>query len=73
MPSTSLYTHLLKHCSTDNQGPVKMFDAETQLMITLTICRHALDLKFMAFVLKCSESTVQRIFTRLDNICCYSI
>jgi len=28
----------------------------------MTVCRHALDLKFMAFVLKTSESTVQRIF-----------
>ena len=56
------YAHLLKHCCTDKQAYVKMFDTETQLLITLTICRHALDLKFMAFVLKCSETTVQRIF-----------
>ena len=36
-----------------------MFNVETQLIITLINCRHALDLKFVAFILKC---TVQRIF-----------
>ena len=47
----------------DCKGPSeKSFDYETQFIITLTICRHGIDLRFMAFILEKSETTVQRIF-----------
>lgn len=39
-----------------------LFSFQTQFLIVLTICRHGLELRFMAFWLGVSESTVQRIF-----------
>ena len=56
------YLHLIPYPNSQ-QVSSKTFDMETQLLIVLTICRHAIDLKFMAFILRCSESTVQRIFS----------
>ncbi|XP_066924260.1 uncharacterized protein [Clytia hemisphaerica] len=55
------YTHLLCHC-TDRIVSPKLIDLDTQLLIVLTICRHALDLRFMAYYLRNSETTIQRIF-----------
>ena len=39
-----------------------LFTFNTQLLSTITICRHGLDLKFMAFIMDTSETSVQRIF-----------
>ena len=55
------YVHLIPYPD-NHKVSWKLFDMETQLLITLTICRHALDLKFMAFLVKKSETTIQRIF-----------
>jgi len=49
------YSSLLPH-STE-----RSFDFETQYLAVLTICRHALDYRFMAFILKTSVTTIQRI------------
>ena len=40
---------------------MKYFDFETQYLIALTICQHSLDFRCMAFILKTSQTTVQRI------------
>ena len=40
----------------------KRFDFETQYLIVV-ICHHGLDLRFMGYMLKKSETTIQRIFT----------
>ena len=40
---------------------VKKFSHETQYLVILTICRHGLDYRFMAFIIKTSEATVGRI------------
>ena len=49
-PYLSLLTHTTKN-----------FSYETQYLAILTICRHGLDYRYMAFILKTSESTVGRI------------
>ena len=54
------YLHLLSFA--ERQVSEKLFNIETQLLAVLTICRHGLDLKFMAYIMKCSETTVQRLF-----------
>ena len=47
----------------DCKGPSeKSFEFRTQYLIVMTVCRHGLDFRFMAFVLQTSETTVQRIF-----------
>jgi len=49
------YLSLLPH-STE-----RSFDFETQYLAVLAICRHALDYRFLAFILQTSETTIQRI------------
>ena len=56
------YTHLLKDCGLKTVSS-KTYDLRTQFLIVLTICRHAIDIKFMAFILNTSESIVQRLFS----------
>ena len=48
------YLSLLPHTNQE-------FDYETQYLSVLTICRQRLDFQFMAFILKTSETAVQRI------------
>ena len=48
------YLSLLTHTT-------KSFSYETQYLAILIICRHGLDYRYMAFILKTSESTVGRI------------
>jgi hypothetical protein len=54
------YLHLIPYpkCNVSEN----LFTYNTQLLSTLTICRHGLDLKFMAFIMDTSESTIQRMF-----------
>ena len=54
------YVHLIPF--PDRKVSSNFFSFETQLLVTLTICRHGIDLRFMAYILKTSETTVQRIF-----------
>ena len=54
------YLHLIPY-SGSKVSP-KSFSYETQFLISLTVCRHGIDLRFMVFILSTSESTVQRIF-----------
>uniref|UniRef100_A0A7M5UNU7 Transposase Helix-turn-helix domain-containing protein n=1 Tax=Clytia hemisphaerica TaxID=252671 RepID=A0A7M5UNU7_9CNID len=49
------YTHLIPY--PDNRKVTK-FSLETQLLVTLTICRHGMDQKLMAFILNSSPSTL---------------
>ena len=56
------YTHLIPY--PDNRKVTK-FSLETQLLVTLTICRHGIDQKLMAFMLNSSPTTVSRIFNGL--------
>lgn len=54
------YLSLLPYA--DCKGPTeRSFDFETQYLAVLTMCRHALDFRFMAFLLGISDSTMQRI------------
>ena len=46
----------------DSKVSEKLFTYESQFLSMLTVCRHGIDLRFMAFVMDTSESTVQRIF-----------
>ena len=54
MDIVKAYLSLLTHTT-------KNFSYETQYLAILTICRHGLDSRFMAFILKTSESTVGRM------------
>lgn len=55
-PYLSLLPHSACHCLTE-----RTFNYEAQYLAVLTICRHALNYRFMAFMLKSSETTMQRI------------
>ena len=44
------------------EGFEDLFTFNTQLLSSLTICRHGLHLKFMALIMDTSEISVQRIF-----------
>ena len=54
------YLHLIPY--PDCKVSPKSFSFETQFLVTLTVCRHGINLRFMAFILRTSETTVQRIF-----------
>ena len=54
------YLHLIPY--PESKVSEKSFSFETQFLVVLTVSRHGLDLRFMAFILGTSETTVQRIF-----------
>ena len=54
------YLHLIPY--PDCKVSENLYTYESQFLCTLVICRHGIDLRFMAFIMDTSESTVQRIF-----------
>lgn len=56
------YIHCMEYVGC--KGPSeKSFSFETQYVIVLMICRHGLDIRFAAFIVGKSESTISRLFT----------
>ena len=58
------YLHAVPYANEVTSKRSLSFDSKTQLLITLVICRHGLDLGMAAFIAgKCCTSTISRIFT----------
>ena len=55
------YCEAIDYPSCQGTG-VRKIDKATELLTVLVICRHSLPYQFMAHILKCSTSTVHRIF-----------
>ena len=59
------YTHLLHYPNCTSGGLVtknRKMDQRTELMTFLTVCRHSLHLKVMAWMTQSSEATISRVF-----------
>ena len=56
------YTHLIPYPDCISNNNKRSVDTKTELFSVLTICRHGLHQGVMAFMLKKSKSTMQRIF-----------
>ena len=58
------YLHAVPYANEITSKRSISFDSKTQLLLTLVICRHGLDLGMAAFIAgKCCASTISRIFT----------
>ena len=55
------YSHCIEYPDCKGTGS-RALDKATELLVFLTICRHALHLGIMAYILNLGESTVHRIF-----------
>ena len=53
------YVHLIPY---PDSKVTERLSYTTQLLVTLTICRHTLDFRLMAYILDVSRSTVPRVF-----------
>lgn len=56
------YVHLVPYGDCKPSAKNKTVDVATQFLTVLVICRHGIDIRFMAYILEKSETTVQRIF-----------
>ena len=59
------FTHLLQYPNCTSGGLVsknRKTDLRTELMTFLTVCRHSLHIKVMAWMTQSSEATISRVF-----------